>query len=201
VNSIPITRPVIKDGAVGVHNGIIVNDRDLWTQYPEMKRKYDVDTEVFLSLLQMSRNSSNFIAESVKKTFDLIQGSASVAVLLDDIAVVPLATNVGSLYICPSKDEKQLMFASEKFILSQLLSSKNSKELFDLNAITQIVAGNGIIVDMSDMGMQRFSLDGNDLGKLQDVRERSTKFPFMISHPHIRLPHLQETIVTGLKMK
>ena len=60
-------QPVIKDGAVGIHNGIIVNDSDLWAAFPALKRKYDVDTEVFLSLLQMSRNGAGSLVNAVKK--------------------------------------------------------------------------------------------------------------------------------------
>ena len=45
-------QPVVKDGSVGIHNGIIVNDEKLWELLPELERKYAVDTEVFLSLLQ-----------------------------------------------------------------------------------------------------------------------------------------------------
>ena len=44
-------QPVVKDGAVGIHNGIIVNDDKLWKSFSELKKKYDVDTEVFLSLI------------------------------------------------------------------------------------------------------------------------------------------------------
>ena len=40
-------QPVVKDGVVGIHNGIIVNDDKLWKSFPELKKKYDVDTEVF----------------------------------------------------------------------------------------------------------------------------------------------------------
>ena len=32
-------QPVVKDGAVGIHNGIIVNDNDLWNAYPSIKEE------------------------------------------------------------------------------------------------------------------------------------------------------------------
>ncbi len=57
-------QPVVKDGAVGVHNGIIVNDKKLWTKFSGLKKKFDVDTEVFLSLLQMFRLDGESISRS-----------------------------------------------------------------------------------------------------------------------------------------
>ena len=49
-------QPVTTGCAVGVHDGIIVNDSALWEQCPEIKRYTDVDTEVFLALLQHNYN-------------------------------------------------------------------------------------------------------------------------------------------------
>ncbi len=31
-------QPVVKDGAVGIHNGIIVNDDELWKSFPAIKK-------------------------------------------------------------------------------------------------------------------------------------------------------------------
>ena len=43
-------QPVAKDGAVGIHNGIIVNVDEIWEKNNRLKRKYEIDTEVMLSL-------------------------------------------------------------------------------------------------------------------------------------------------------
>ncbi len=62
-------QPVVKDGAVGIHNGIIVNDEKLWVQFPELKQNYTVDTEVFLSLLQMFRAQGKSMIPAVQASF------------------------------------------------------------------------------------------------------------------------------------
>lgn len=152
-------QPVIKDGAVGIHNGIIVNDSALWKAFPILKRKYDVDTEVFLSLLQMFRKEKEALVSAVRSTFNCIQGSASVAVLFDDLSSVLLATNTGSLYICPSKDSKILIFASEKYILLQIISAKFISGMFDSSSISQVRAGNGYVVNLSNMAREKFPLN------------------------------------------
>lgn len=153
-------QPVIKDGAVGIHNGIIVNDGSLWKASPYLTRKYDVDTEVFLSLLQMYRKDNGSFAGAVKKTFCSIEGSASVALLFDDADCVLLATNTGSLYICPSKDRKILVFASEGYILKQLLGKRYLRALFDASSISQVKAGSGYLACIPSLCMEHFGLNG-----------------------------------------
>jgi glucosamine 6-phosphate synthetase-like amidotransferase/phosphosugar isomerase protein len=49
-------QPVIKNGSIGIHNGIIVNDQKIWERHPDLEKECDVDTEVLLSLLQYYRN-------------------------------------------------------------------------------------------------------------------------------------------------
>jgi glutamine---fructose-6-phosphate transaminase (isomerizing) len=151
-------QPVVKDGAVGVHNGIIVNDESLWELYPILKKNYDVDTEVFLSLLQMFRAQGKSIMEAVRLVFDKIEGSASVAVQFDDANNLLLATNTGSLYLNLSINKKILVFASEKYILQQVLKNKFLRNLFAVESITQIKAGQGYLFDLDLSKKDIFSL-------------------------------------------
>src|SRR5262245_27224600 len=37
-------QPVIRDGLICLHNGIVVNDGDLWDANPDLDRRYQVDT-------------------------------------------------------------------------------------------------------------------------------------------------------------
>src|SRR3989338_7903132 len=34
-------QPVVKDGIVCIHNGIVVNDTELWQTHPSLKKNYD----------------------------------------------------------------------------------------------------------------------------------------------------------------
>jgi glucosamine--fructose-6-phosphate aminotransferase (isomerizing) len=152
-------QPVVKDGAVGVHNGIIVNDSKLWKTYPAIAKKYDVDTEVFLSLLQMFRVQGKSVVEAVRLVFEHIEGSASVAVEFDDVNNLVLASNTGSLYMALSKSEKILVFASEKYILQQVLDNKFLRSLFVDQSITQVKAGQGYLFDLNIIKKFLFSLN------------------------------------------
>ena len=136
-------QPVVKDGAVGIHNGIIVNDDKLWKSFPTLNKKYDVDTEVFLSLLQMFRAQGKSMVDAVRLVFEQIEGSASVAVQFDDANTLVLASNTGSLYMALSQNGKILVFASEKYILQQILNNKLLRSIFIGESITQVKAGQG----------------------------------------------------------
>jgi glutamine---fructose-6-phosphate transaminase (isomerizing) len=151
-------QPVVKDGAIGVHNGIIVNDENLWELFPTLEKKYDVDTEVFLSLLQMFRAQDKSIIEAARLVFNKIEGSASVAIQFDDANTLLLATNTGSLYINLSINKKILFFASEKYILQQVLKNKFLRNLFAAESISQIKAGQGYLFDLDLSKEVLFSL-------------------------------------------
>jgi glucosamine--fructose-6-phosphate aminotransferase (isomerizing) len=154
-------QPVVKDGAVGVHNGIIVNDAKLWKTYPAIAKKYDVDTEVFLSLVQMFRAQGKSMVDAIRSVFENIEGSASVAVQFCDTNTLVLATNTGSLYICSSQDEKILVFASEKYILEQVLNQGLLKNLFVESSITQVKAGQGYLLDLNLSRRHMFLVNGD----------------------------------------
>jgi len=141
-------QPVVKNGAIGIHNGIVVNDAEIWGSFPSISRNYDIDTEALLGLLQMFRKSGDSPITAAKRTYAEIKGSASIAVLFDDSDIALLASNTGSLYTCLSKDNKMIIYASEKYILTLLLSHKYISNFFDLNSVTQVKAGNGILIDL-----------------------------------------------------
>jgi hypothetical protein len=152
-------QPVVKDGAVGIHNGIIVNDDKLWKSFSSIQKKYDVDTEVFLSLLQMYRTQGKSLVEAMRLVFNNIEGSASVAVQFDDLNNLVLASNTGSLYIALSQNEKVLVFASEKFILQQSLNHKFLRKLFNERSIRQVKAGQGYLFSLDLSKKHIFLLD------------------------------------------
>jgi len=152
-------QPVVKDGAVGIHNGIIVNDAKLWHDFPELKKKFDVDTEIFLSLLQMFRRQGKSLEEAMRLVFEQIEGSASVAVEFTDINSLVLASNTGSLYMAKSTDGKIVVFASEKFILTQILKNRYFQSLFAEKPIVQVKAGEGYLINLDSAERRHFYLN------------------------------------------
>lgn len=167
-------QPVVKDGAIGIHNGIIVNDAQLWSQFSQIKKKYDVDTEVFLSLLQMYRAQGKSLVEAVKLVFGQIEGSASVALQFDDIDRFVLASNTGSLYMAFNQKCKILVFASEKYILQQVLDNKLLRSLFVGQSIKQVEAYQGYSFDFNLSKQHMFPLS-NHLVETSDSAPLNSK--------------------------
>ena len=150
-------QPVIVDGAVGIHNGIVVNCEELWGRFPDLHRRYEVDTEILLSLIAKFYGETGSPAKAVKKTFGLIQGAASVAVLLPGIHGVVLATNNGSLYVCMNKERGILLFSSEKYILHMLMKRRTVRRMLGECEITHVEPGSGCLVNIPDLRVRAFS--------------------------------------------
>jgi glutamine---fructose-6-phosphate transaminase (isomerizing) len=149
-------QPVICDDTIGVHNGIIVNEDQLWNAHAELTRKTEVDTEVLLALIRSYRRGGDSPAAAVAHAFSRIEGCASVAVTFADSNLLMLATNNGSLYYA-TDGEGPWYFASENFILQRFLKSRIGIDLSRYR-ITQVQPNEGLAVSVIDGGMTSFSL-------------------------------------------
>lgn len=148
-------QPVVKDGVIGVHNGIIVNENELWARHPDLQRTCEIDTEVMLALVKKHIRQGGDIASAISKTVSEIFGTVSAAFLFDDLDALAVATNNGSLYVLT--DESGLFaFASEEYFLKRLTKIMH----LDTDTkiwIRQVVSGNGLIVNLENFRLQAFS--------------------------------------------
>lgn len=156
-------QPVIKDGIVGIHNGIIVNDEELWKKFPSLERKYEVDTEVMLHLIRYFYNDQNSLIPAVQDSFKLIKGAASIALLFDDINNLLLATNNGSLYVCTNTNDNICIFASERYILKTLIKKQRLQRILGDYEISQVKPGTGYLINTNNLDIKKFRLDKKDV--------------------------------------
>ncbi len=154
-------QPVDKDGLVAVHNGIVTNDSELWCQFSNLIREYKVDTEIILSLIKNFLDQSENIITAVQKTYQLLKGTASVAIAFSQSNNFLLATNNGSLYFLQSLGEQKniFIFASEKYILKQLLKQQEFVKYFGEFKIIQLEARRGILINLNNFKFVNFFLD------------------------------------------
>ncbi len=151
-------QPVIAGGMVCIHNGIITNDEALWRRHPDLKREYEVDTEVLLRLIRRHESAGLARMDAVRAAFSEIQGCASVAVLFDDADELLLATNNGSLYRMHSKPHGIFVFASEEYILSALARRRELSRVFAAAAVERIEPGKGCWINLADLSIRTFDL-------------------------------------------
>ncbi|HPL95326.1 MAG TPA: hypothetical protein PLF15_00895 [bacterium] len=144
-------QPVVKDQAILVHNGIVVNDQSLWQQFPELHRQSEVDTEIIAALINKFLNTENSLPLAIKKTFSLIKGMTSIAGFFNNQNNFYLATNNGSLYLLPAKNKKFFIFASEKHILEKVANHRNYQHFFSIGQIIHLSTNELWLIDLANL--------------------------------------------------
>jgi asparagine synthetase B (glutamine-hydrolysing) len=151
-------QPVVKDGIVGVHNGIIVNADALWEKNPGLERKYEIDSEIIFGLLQHYLGLSGSLRGAVGRTFADLEGVAAIAALFDALDVVLLASNNGSLYMCRSQDQGLGFFSSERYILERFVKKQFGEKRLGEYEIFQVLPGCGCLVDLKALKLTTFEI-------------------------------------------
>jgi glutamine---fructose-6-phosphate transaminase (isomerizing) len=152
-------QPVIKDGIVGIHNGIVTNVDFLFAAHREIERTCEVDTEIILGLMSQSFKKERSLFRASQATFSEIEGAASIALLFEDLDHLFLATNTGSLYIC--RGRSALCFASERYII-ETFAKKYSRN-FDISTVKKVQPGEAISVNLTDLSLQQGACSGTHL--------------------------------------
>lgn len=148
-------QPVIKDGLVAVHNGIVVNVDELWKINPDINRSFEIDTEVMLSLLR-KYSSEMSLRSSVSKMVKSVFGTVATAMVLNDIHKFVLTTNNGSLYTIKAKDI--VFFASEKFMLSEFEKKVDLSSIGQYK-IEQLRSNTGLLLDLDTFDEEFFKFE------------------------------------------
>tara|TARA_Y100001935_G_scaffold253199_1_gene258808 strand:+ start:37661 stop:39688 length:2028 start_codon:yes stop_codon:yes gene_type:complete len=156
-------QPVIKNSLVGIHNGIIVNHDDLWKKNKNIKKEYDIDTEVLLSIIghEVAKNKDsleNILTNSINEVF----GTVAMAIFFKDLNKFAISTNNGSLYKI-SKENQLLIFASEENILDEVSKKIKLNRSIGNFKIEQILPESGTIIDLDKILFSNFSF--NDISK------------------------------------
>lgn len=186
-------QPIIKNGAVGVHNGIICNIDLLWKNHPNIIRNQVIDTELLVGLIKDKIDTGfPFAGEVMSQTMNEIEGTASFGLLFDNIMELFIGSNCGSLHYVILKDI--FAFASESYILE---SSLKKVELSKSN-------GNVLIKQLEPISFgifnpESFSFNLVDLNSNLKVTKEKTPFniidttkeipiiPFLNNQPENRI--------------
>ncbi|MDB2615887.1 hypothetical protein N9Z13_03125 [Luminiphilus sp.] len=110
-------QPVIRDGVIVLHNGIIVNPEEYWAE-SSIERLYEIDTEVIVAQTLSHLKENRPVEELFQKITQNCKGSFSCAILIPKLGKMVLMSNTGSLYV-GTKNEYGY-FASERSFLCDL---------------------------------------------------------------------------------
>ncbi len=172
-------QPVVKDGIVAIHNGIIVNADELWKKHSNLKREFEIDTEVMLSIVRDNCTALN-TTNSVSKMMGEIFGTISTAMLFNDRDEALLATNNGSLYILTDNQEL-LIFASERYMLETLKNENIPRKFHNDFEILQVKTNTGYLLKLND-----FSLNGFNTTDSEEISNTLKTKPYEINVQDIK---------------
>jgi hypothetical protein len=124
-NGLSDNQPVVRDNICVLHNGIIVNEKEVWAKI-NLKKKFEIDSELIIAIAEEHISNGEKLEELPKKIFSLCKGIISSFLVFPKLGKVLLFSNNGSLYIGEIGDD--VYFASEKFSLSDV-GCQNIKQI------------------------------------------------------------------------
>lgn len=113
-NGLNDNQPVFRDNIIVIHNGIIVNEDQIWSKI-NIERKLEIDTEAIVGLAKFYLTNNVDVKDLGRKILESCKGTVSAALALPEIGKLCLFTNNGSLYV--GKINDVVYFSSEKYPL------------------------------------------------------------------------------------
>lgn len=153
-------QPILTDHSIGVHNGIVVNDGEIWDGHAELTKATSVDSEVIYRLLDKFIAETNSVEESVRQVYKEIKGEANIAFVHDSIPALVLASNVGSLYWARLADPGFFIFASERVFLLEVFRKIPFLGNPAPSIVRRLEPGTALAVSSVDLTGEPFSLNG-----------------------------------------
>lgn len=131
-------QPIVKKSIIGVFNGIITNEGDLWKNNPDIIRETTTDTEILFALSDKYFTECGNYFASLDRVFSIIEGAASFGIMVENTDSIILATNNGSLYSVMNSDKTCLIFSSEKAFLQKISKKYSHSPLFNNYNLFQV---------------------------------------------------------------
>lgn len=133
-NGLSDNQPVVRDGMSLIHNGIVVNEDQVWSKI-DIKRHFEIDSEAIIGVVLHHINLGLKLEELPQIILSLCSGTISAALAIPKFGKLLLLSNNGSLFYAVLNGATY--FSSESYPLSALGCSN----------IQQILKG-GIVLDI-----------------------------------------------------
>lgn len=155
--------PIVSGKVIGIHNGVIQNDEDLFKDYMRawpniFKRKAEVDTEVIFRLLNhYIYTVSQPVYEAIKSTHRLLTGGWACAFVAASMPwMLYLFRNTSPTSVLHYTDAGIVIFASDKFSIRRAVSK------LDLGRAEEIdyPRASAIAINTQSNRLSRFDIAG-----------------------------------------
>lgn len=137
-NGLSDNQPVVRGDVFVIHNGIIVNHEELWSEL-NLERKQEIDTEIIAAIVEKYVRETGGLEGVSEKVLSVCKGVIATAIGVPSIGKMVVFSNNGSLYT--GMKAEAFYFSSEKYPLTQLGCS-SIKQIF----------GDEVIVDIPKSG-------------------------------------------------
>ncbi|MEK2687647.1 hypothetical protein [Bdellovibrio sp. GT3] len=167
-------QPVITDDIIVIHNGIIVNEDEIWSKV-KTQRTLSIDTETINALVADIINSGESTDLIPSRVLGASKGVVACAVILPKLGRAYLFSNNGSLYVGTHEDANY--FSSEKYPL-EVIGCENIAQVFGDAAVWEFSVVN------SNFQTQEFKEVRDDLVPglvLKHSQEKLLEY----EHPHL----------------
>ncbi len=114
-NGLADNQPVVRGRISAIHNGIIVNEDDIWKSL-RVERQLKIDSEVIVAIAEEHFLDGKELNELPTKILSICRGVVACALVLPELGKLVLFSNNGSLYKGEIGDD--IYFASERYALS-----------------------------------------------------------------------------------
>lgn len=149
-------QPVLGDRVAVLHNGIITNELLLRERNPDLPRRYEVDTELVVRLIERELASGGSLETASVAASTAIRGGNTIAVLDGQTGGLALGTANGSLYMIGARFDRRgsaYVFASEQPILRRAVRMLERRGALPRGAVSTIEqARSGTMVMLTEPG-------------------------------------------------
>ena len=133
-NGLSNNQPVIKKNFAAIHNGIIVNEKQIWDSL-SVKRELTIDSETIVAIAEEHLNNFEEVSTLPSKILTKCKGIIACALVLPTHGKLLLFSNNGSLYI--GEFETDQYFASERYGL-EIIGCTNIRQIINSAEILDI---------------------------------------------------------------
>lgn len=149
--------PIIANKVIGVHNGIISNDEELFALYQaSLERKARVDSEVIFRLIDFYANSaSKPMVRAIKRASrQLVGGFACAVVNVRDPWMLYLFRGGGPIDVYRYPEKGLILFASSRLFIDDAVKDMD----LGRRAIVPIEESEGLAINVEENKQTRFKI-------------------------------------------
>lgn len=110
-------QPIVRDGILVIHDGIIVNEEQIRKSL-NLQGHFLVDSEGIIAIAKKHLDEGGGLRELPEKILSICKGTVTAALVIPESGKVLLFSNNGSLYV--GKKETDIYFASERYPLDNV---------------------------------------------------------------------------------